>query len=140
MIIIFRSEDPARRSGGVLLSVRAAAQGAPGGKFPYFRLRPAENGRSPLNHAAAARSPCTKPYNRPKIMQNHAKLLIFRARAAPPPATTPLPDPRARKPLPRKGFSPSGLPEFRRRATKPLPGNAAVPCAARKINFPKGIR
>ena len=53
----------------MLLSVRAAAQGAPGGKFSYFRLRPAENGRSPLNHAAAARSPCTKPYNHPKIMQ-----------------------------------------------------------------------
>ena len=69
MIIIFRSADPARRSGGVLLSVRAAAQGAPGGKFPNFRLRPAENGRSPLNHAVAARSPCTKPYNHPKIMQ-----------------------------------------------------------------------
>ena len=124
----------------MLLSVRAAVQGAPGGKFSYFRLRPAENGRSPLNHTAAARPPCTKAYNRPKIMKNHANLLIFRARAAPPPATTPLPDPRARKPLPRKGFSPSGLPKFRRRATKPLPGNAAALCAARKINFPKGIR
>ena len=72
--------------------------------------------------------------------QNHANLLIFRARAAPPPATTPLPDPRARNPLLRKGFSPSEPPEFRRRATKPLPGNAAALCAARKINFPKGIR
>ena len=68
------------------------------------------------------------------------KFTHFPRPRAPPSATTPLPDPRARKPLPRKGFSPSGPPEFRRRATKPLPGNAAAPCAARKINFPKGIR
>lgn len=68
----------------MLLSVRAAAQGAPGGQFPNFRLRPAENGRSPLNHAAAARSPCTKPYNRPKIMQIYS---FF----APAPRCRPLP-------------------------------------------------
>ena len=68
----------------MLLSVRAAAQGAPGGKFPYFRLRPAEIGRSPLNHAAAARPPCTKPYNHPKIMQIYS---FF----APAPRRRPLP-------------------------------------------------
>ena len=75
--------------------------------------------------------------------QNHAKsckVAHFSRPRAPPPATTPLPDLRARKPLPRKGFSASEPPEFRRRATQPLPGNAAAPCAARKINFPKGIR
>ena len=68
----------------MLLSVRAAAQGAPGGQFPNFRLRPAENGRSPLNHAAAARSPCTKAYNHPKIMQIYS---FF----APAPRRRPLP-------------------------------------------------
>ena len=69
--------------------------------------------------------------------QNHANLLIFRARAAPPPATTPLPDPRARNPLPRKGFSPSEPPEFRRRATKPLPTQTFVAEGFADLKTPK---
>ena len=76
----------------MLLSVRAAAQGAPGGQFPNFRLRPAENGRSPLNHAAAARSPCTKPYNHPKIMQIYS-FFVLAPRRRPLPHRYPIPAP-----------------------------------------------
>ena len=77
----FEAQTPRGGQAACYLSVRAAAQGAPGGKFPYFRLRPAENGRSPLNHAAAARPPCTKPYNHPKIMQIYSFFALARAAA-----------------------------------------------------------
>ena len=80
----FEAQTPHGGQAACYLSIRAAAQGAPGGKFPNFRLRPAENGRSPLNHAAAARPLCTKPYNHPKIMQIYS---FF----APAPRRRPLP-------------------------------------------------
>ena len=133
----FEAQTPRGGQAACYLSIRAAAQGAPGGKFPYFRLRPAENGRSPLNHAAAARPPCTKPYNHPKIMQIYS-FFALAPRRRPLPHRYPIPAPAS--PCRARAFPRRDCPKFRRRATKPLPGNAAAPCAARKINFPKGIR